>query len=153
MITCRRKAAPIAFGPRLKFCIPRHYPLSTVIGPYTDGPGPFAPNARTPCHRTCVLPPVFGIRAELQPPSEPARAAGPLGRSLEQSLKGKRLNLLPLFLAPIFLAVFSPKIACQAPRPSNPFPHSDIHVHVSYAPTAIMNIEIQNKPVPDTCLG
>jgi hypothetical protein len=72
-------------------------------------------------------------------------AAAPLGRSLERSPKGKQLNLLCLFSVSFFLAVFSPKIACQAPRPPNPLPHNNIRVQVSYAQTAIMNIEIQNK--------
>jgi len=42
--------------------------------------------------------------------------------------------------------IFSPKIACQAPKPPNSLKQKEIELHVSSIQTAILKIEIKKSP-------
>jgi hypothetical protein len=46
----------------------------------------------------------------------------------EESTTRKQLILLPLFFGYFLFAIFCPKIACQASKPPNFSPHSNIRV-------------------------
>jgi hypothetical protein len=41
---------------------------------------------------------------------------------------GKATDLIAFVFAVFFFCVFSPKIACQAPKPSKPVNHKEIHL-------------------------
>jgi hypothetical protein len=47
-------------------------------------------------------------------------------------------DLLLFVAVAFFFFIFCPKIACQAPQPPKPLSHNNIRLHVSSAPTAII---------------
>ena len=78
---------------------------------------------------TLTLPLLLSLRkiGAISPASKP-RTGLPLCRRLERSPKGEAIESIAFPFAVVFFLVFSPKIACQAPKPPKSFKQKNIEL-------------------------